>query len=167
MERVPRDCRRRRTRGTPSARRPRALAPVRRGAGHRWLAGRARVVQRRRRSSLRRGARRTPYRRDVAGEPSPRTMRGAARRSWRRGRRCWCSCGGDELLVEPALSEEVFVRATLHDVTALEDDDLVRVADRAEAVRDDEAARTPPAEVRIDALLGLGVERARGFVEDD
>src|SRR5664279_1539778 len=73
----------------------------------------------------------------------------------------------DELEVNATLGEQVFVRATLHDATALEHDDFVGVADRAQPVSDDQAAATAAPEVGVDALLGLGIERARRFIEDD
>ena len=57
--------------------------------------------------------------------------------------------------------------STLHDVAAFEDDDLVCVPDRAEAVRDDETAASATPEVLVDPLLGLGIERARRLVQHE
>ncbi len=58
--------------------------------------------------------------------------------------------------------------ALLHDAPVLEHDDAVRVADRREAVRDDERRPTAhqPLERFFDEVLALGVERARRLVED-
>jgi hypothetical protein len=59
--------------------------------------------------------------------------------------------------------------ALLHDPPAVHDDDLVRVADRREAVRDDErgAAVTQPRHRLLDEHLGPRIYVARRFVEDE
>src|SRR5512138_799897 len=43
-----------------------------------------------------------------------------------------------QTLIETGNADEVFVSAGLHDPPAVHDDDAIDVADRAEAVRDDE-----------------------------
>ena len=48
---------------------------------------------------------------------------------------------------------------------AAEHDDLVAVADGAQAVGDDQAGASPAPEVVVDDGLGLGVQRAGGLVE--
>ena len=73
-----------------------------------------------------------------------------------------------ERRVEPALREQLVVRALLDDPAVLEDDDQVGVADRREAVRDDERgpAVQQAAERLLDLALGADVDRARRLVED-
>lgn len=79
---------------------------------------------------------------------------------------------GLELLV-PHLSilateaQQLCVRASLDDRALLEHDDLVGVDDGREAMRDDErrAALGDLVQGRLNAMLGLGVERRRGLVE--
>src|SRR5215831_15268034 len=62
--------------------------------------------------------------------------------------------------------EKLLVGAALHHLALVERDDLVGVADRAEAVgHDDERAAAPP-EMIVDFLLRQRVERGRRLVED-
>src|SRR5262249_18367337 len=73
-----------------------------------------------------------------------------------------------ELAVASALAEQLLVGAALHDLAALQDQDLVGALDGGEAVRDHE--RGPAAAQRaqsiLDHALALAVEARRGFVED-
>ena len=64
--------------------------------------------------------------------------------------------------------EQLVVRALLDDLAVLEHDDQVGVADRREAVRDDERgpAVQEAAERALDLALGADVDRARRLVED-
>ena len=60
------------------------------------------------------------------------------------------------------------MRPLLDDLAVLEDDDQVGVADRRQAVRDDErgaAVQEPPQRV-LDLALRADVDRARRLVED-
>src|SRR5207248_2407731 len=70
--------------------------------------------------------------------------------------------------IQAAPGKELVVRALFDDPAVLEDDDQVRVADRGQAVRDDE--RRPPgeelAERDLDPALGADVDRRRRLVED-
>ena len=74
----------------------------------------------------------------------------------------------EQVVVEPAPLHQLVVRALLDEAAALEDDDQVGVADRAQPVRDHErrAALEQLVEVLLDRALGLGVERARRLVEE-
>src|SRR5689334_6692109 len=76
---------------------------------------------------------------------------------------------GVEAGVHAALREELLVRALLHDLAAVEDDDAVGRADRREAVRDDEGR--PPFEQLLergaDPLLRVAVHARRRLVEDE
>ena len=74
-----------------------------------------------------------------------------------------------ELLVEPALAEQLRVRAALHDPAVVDDEDLVGAAHRREAVGDHDRgpALQRPVERLLDGELRLGVEVGRGLVEDD
>ena len=61
------------------------------------------------------------------------------------------------------------MRSRLDDLAGVEDEDLVCAAHGREAVRDDERG-APLHEVRkrlLDQAFGLGVERARRFVENE
>ena len=55
--------------------------------------------------------------------------------------------------------------AALDDAPAGQHDDLVAIADGAQAVGDDQAGAAPTAEVVVDDGLGLGVQGAGGLVE--
>ena len=60
------------------------------------------------------------------------------------------------------------MRAAFHDVAVFHDEDHVGIADRGEAVRDDET-RAPFGELvhrRLDQFLGARVDRTRRLVED-
>ena len=74
----------------------------------------------------------------------------------------------DHFVVEPPAFHQLFVGAGLDDPALVQHDDQVGVGDRAQAVGDDEG-RAAPEQVGqrgLDELLALGVEVARGFVED-
>src|SRR5947209_2461435 len=75
---------------------------------------------------------------------------------------------GHEARVAALERDQLVVRATLDDLAAVEDDDLVGVSDGREAVgdRDRRAALGQPVERLLYGALGLGVERARRLVED-
>src|SRR5262245_49668682 len=77
------------------------------------------------------------------------------------------STRGDQVAVEPGLCHELFVGTALYRAASIEHDDLVGVADRAQAVRDDQAAHAAAPQVFVDAALGFGIERARRFVEHE
>src|SRR5438552_2389643 len=74
-----------------------------------------------------------------------------------------------ERRVAAAGEDQVLVAADLDDATAVEDDDLVRIADGRETVgdRDRRAALREAVERLLHEPLGLGVERARRLVEDE
>ena len=61
------------------------------------------------------------------------------------------------------------VGACFDDAAAVEDDDLVRVADRGEAVRDDDRGPVTgePGDGLLDQRLRLRVDRGGGLVEDE
>ena len=72
-----------------------------------------------------------------------------------------------EVVVEALTLHQLVVRALLDEPSLLEHRDRVGVADRAEPVSDDHggALFEHPVEVALDRRLGLGVESARGLVE--
>ena len=75
----------------------------------------------------------------------------------------------DHVVVRPARTHELLVRATLDDASLFHQQDEVGATDRGQPMRDDE--RRPAGEQRghrcLNELLALGVEVARGFVEDE
>ena len=75
----------------------------------------------------------------------------------------------DEGGVVAAEGEQLLVGAALGDLPVVEDEDLVRVADGREPVRDRDrgAARADGVDGLLDGLLGLRVEGAGGLVEDE
>mmetsp|Transcript_103811 Transcript_103811/g.289138 ORF Transcript_103811/g.289138 Transcript_103811/m.289138 type:complete len:470 (+) Transcript_103811:81-1490(+) len=74
-----------------------------------------------------------------------------------------------EAVVEPALAQELLAGAALHHHAHGDDQDQVRVGDRAEPVRHNELRLSVPAgaEAVQDHLLREGVESARGLVQDE
>ena len=74
----------------------------------------------------------------------------------------------EEPLICALPSHELLVRSALHQPTVLDDQQLVRLDDGRETVRDDDDGLVPvQARERIlDVGLGLRVQRAGGFVED-
>src|SRR5207237_9973706 len=88
-----------------------------------------------------------------------------------------CSSGAElelgvargERRVAAARQDQILVPPGLDDAAVIENDYLVGVADRREAVRDRDrrAALGQPVERLLHQPLGLGVERARRFVEDE
>src|SRR5690606_37693360 len=74
-----------------------------------------------------------------------------------------------EAAVEPAVAQQLVVRAALDDAALVHDEDLVRALDGGEAVRDDEggAAAAERAQPVADEGLALGVEAGGGLVEDE
>jgi len=74
-----------------------------------------------------------------------------------------------EARVGPIPGEKLVVRAPLHHVALLEDEDDVGAADGREAMRDDEARTTAHELVHgaLDELLRAGVDIGRGLVEDE
>src|SRR5579875_1220303 len=84
-------------------------------------------------------------------------------------RRLELGVAADELGVAAAGREQLLVAPALDDPAVVEDDDLLRVADRREPVRDRDR-RPPlrePVERLLDEPLGLGVERGGRLVEDE
>src|SRR5205085_8410849 len=69
----------------------------------------------------------------------------------------------------PVPGEQLGMGATLHDLAPLHHEDLVRAADRGEAVRDHERGPAAPqrAEPVLDGGLALRIEARGGFVEDE
>ena len=132
--------------------------------------GRQEVMARRRRAAPSSTRRRTPRPGPIA---TSQTLAGSSSRNgvlppticstplgvdsadWRVGAtgrlRCMCSSALDQPRVR-AVDAPVssLVRAALHDLAALQHDDLVAVADRAEPVRDDEAGAAAAAQVIVD-----------------
>ncbi len=76
------------------------------------------------------------------------------------------SLDSDQVGVRPTGGLQLVVGASLDDPTEFEDDDLISIANGAEPMSDDDAGAPPAAEVVVDDLLGLGVERTRGLVEN-
>ena len=76
---------------------------------------------------------------------------------------------GVEVVVAALHGVELVVVAALDDEAAFDDEDLVGAADGGEAVGDDEggAADHELVEAGLNHGLGLGIERAGGFVEDE
>src|SRR2546428_11479433 len=75
----------------------------------------------------------------------------------------------DERGVAAAEVEQLLVRTALDEAAAVEDDDLVGVADGREAVRDRDRrpSLSQPVERVLHGPLGLRVERARRLVQDE
>ena len=126
--------------------------PPRRATRRARAAGRGQAARRpggRRRLQERRGSRRDPARPRLMRPPHHELLAG-------------------EVVVEALALHQLVVRAVLDEPALLEHQDQVGVADRAQAVRDDEGRA--PFEQRVHVLLHdalrLGVERARGLVED-
>src|SRR5262249_6238873 len=94
--------------------------------------------------------------------------RSGRRRSRRRAGLRW-ELDAVELGVKTVDLEQLVVRALFVDEVVVEDDDLVGVLDRREAVRDRDgrAALHQVLEGVHDDLLRLRVERRRGLVEDE
>src|SRR4051794_909106 len=65
-----------------------------------------------------------------------------------------------------ARRRQLIITPALDDLAVVENEDLVAVADRADAVRRDDARAAAAREIRQDRLLGQRVEGARGLVED-
>ena len=87
-----------------------------------------------------------------ASEPTSTDVPTLARSSWNAVSRgvvsgTGLSLGADEARVGPIDGVQLAVRAALHDVASVEDDDLVGVADGAEAVRDDDAGAATAAAI--------------------
>src|SRR6266704_7122981 len=74
-----------------------------------------------------------------------------------------------ELPVDPVQREQLVVRASFRDGSVLEDEDIVGIADRAQAVSDrDHGASLHQALERLDDdPFGFGVERGSRLVEDE
>src|SRR4029079_11085453 len=74
-----------------------------------------------------------------------------------------------ELCVAASHGEEFVVFAPLDDAPAIEDEDLVGMADGGEPVGDDEAgaARHEAIEGALDEALGLGIDAGGGLIEDE
>ena len=105
----------------------------------------------------------------VSIELASRTRR-AARLRVRENRPCRAP-GSSLIRKQPrilarAVRDQLVVGAALHHSPRVQDDDLVAVSDRRQPVRDDQARAASPAQVVVDDPLGLGIERARGLVED-
>jgi hypothetical protein len=73
------------------------------------------------------------------------------------------------VVVDPALREQLPVRSLFDDPSVVDDQDPTGVADRAQAVGDDEARPSlhEGQERRLDAHLGPGVDAADRLVEDE
>ena len=117
------------------------------------------------RPTLRPGPARPPRHRPAPVEPSggrqPRRLVEVGR-----GTR---ELGGIQRRVGAVGREQLGVRALLDDAAVLHDEDEVGVADRREAVRDDEARAVGPQRRHgvLDEQLGARVDRARRLVEDE
>ena len=59
------------------------------------------------------------------------------------------------------------MRSPFNDPALLQHDDLVAVADRTKAMRDDDAGAAATAQIIVDDLFGYWIERAGRLVEDD
>src|SRR5687768_16895539 len=70
----------------------------------------------------------------------------------------------DQPRIRAVDADHLVVRAALHDPTAIQDDDLVAVADGAQAMRHDQAGAAAPPDLLVDDFLGDRVERAGAFV---
>jgi hypothetical protein len=71
--------------------------------------------------------------------------------------------------VAPGTGEELLMGATLDDAPLVDHDDQIRLADRRQPVRDDQAGAIGQQrfERGLDQLLVVTVERARRLVEDE
>src|SRR5690606_3147914 len=107
---------------------------------------------------------RTPTPSPVRGHPGPGLRCRPSCAWWRRlGSRgaplvVEGALGADQAGVGPVLGAQLLMAAALHHLAAVQVDDLVRVADGAEAVGHDEAGATPPPQAAIHHPLGFGVE---------
>src|SRR6266566_658325 len=92
----------------------------------------------------------------------------------------WTTCGIDRVVIvrcpllhcdqRPILPLKVLqlvMRATLHDHAAVQHDDLVAVANRAEPVRHDETGAAAPAQIVVNQAFGRGIECTGRFIEDE
>ena len=71
--------------------------------------------------------------------------------------------------IEPARGQEVVVVSKLHHLTAIDHGDLIHGRRRPQPVQDGDhrAARTEPAQGRVDRLFGVGVEGAGGLIQQE
>src|SRR3954466_3817898 len=60
----------------------------------------------------------------------------------------------DQPRVRPIDLRHLRVRSALHDLAAFEHNNLVAIADRAQAMRDDQAGAAAPSQLVVDQLLG-------------
>src|SRR5262245_29838383 len=74
--------------------------------------------------------------------------------------------GMDKPSVLIAALEQGDMRAAADHAAFMQHDDLVGVADRAQAMRDDDAGAAAAADALIDLLLDHGIEGGGRFVED-
>ena len=88
---------------------------------------------------------------------------------WATACSCFAGLNAVQLGVDFVALDQFIVRAFLGNVAIFEDDDLVRVTDGAQAVRDgDDGAALHQAFERFHHdFFRLGVERGRRFVEDE
>jgi hypothetical protein len=63
--------------------------------------------------------------------------------------------------------DQLLMGSALDNFALLQHDDFVAVADRAQAVCDDDARATAPTQVVVDGFFGDWIERARRFIKDD
>src|SRR5262245_38896185 len=64
----------------------------------------------------------------------------------------------DEPGVRTVHTNHLVVRATLHDLALIQNNDLVAVADGAQAMGNNEAGTAAPADVVVNHLFGNGIE---------
>src|SRR5687767_9229759 len=74
----------------------------------------------------------------------------------------------EDLAIEPALANQFLVRATLHDASFLQHQDLVRVVHRRKSLRDHErrAPFAQPPHGRLNQMLRRRIDARRCVVED-
>ncbi len=71
-----------------------------------------------------------------------------------------------QLSVRALDARKLVMRAALDDGAVIQNDDLIAIPDRAQAVRDYQAGAAPPAQVVVNRRLGPGVQGAGRLVEN-
>src|SRR5690554_2034991 len=72
----------------------------------------------------------------------------------------------DKPTVYPFQLHQLIVRTALDHSPFVQHNNLVAIAYRAQAVRNDDASATAPPQIRHDGLLGYGVQRTGGLIQN-
>jgi hypothetical protein len=62
------------------------------------------------------------------------------------------------------LCQQLVMGVALDDLAFFEQDDLVAIADRTQAMRNDDAGAAPTPKIVVDLLFRIGIERGRRFM---